>query len=353
MRRARRAKRPLAAVLSCYPPPMESRLTQNRAALRRWLAIAACVLSSVIVWREAAADGVLEGGALERIYGSYAPYAQAFFDDLVRLVLFCLVALPFQALFPGVRRRPKILSYEFWLDAIYWFQGLLLAMLSFFFLLQWITDAIYGRGGYFPALAELPPWLQVLIALWAFDFVVYWRHRIEHTFSLFWAFHAVHHTAEQVDILTTRRLHPLEILTGAVLNAFVFRLGFDLSAAAFAFSLYLYYNYFIHTNVRIRFPGFLRYILVSPFMHQWHHAKINKTGKNYGVVFAWNDWLFGTAQHPDHYPTEFGLDVPPDEQVGQSYVRHLLYPLQYAWARLRAARAPVVVAGDSGEAAAK
>ena len=43
---------------------MESRLTENRATLRRWLAIAACVASSAIVWREAAADGVLEGGAV-------------------------------------------------------------------------------------------------------------------------------------------------------------------------------------------------------------------------------------------------------------------------------------------------
>jgi sterol desaturase/sphingolipid hydroxylase (fatty acid hydroxylase superfamily) len=335
---------------------MASTITGHRATAGRWLGTIACAAACAVAWQQAAAaEPVLEGGALQRIYGSYAPWVQTFYEHFIRLVLFCLVVFPFQALLPAVRRRPKIRTYEFWLDVIYWFQGLLLAVLSFGIALNWIIDALYGRGDrYFPVLAELPIWAQAALAFWAFDFLVYWRHRLEHALSALWAYHAVHHTAEQVDILTTQRIHPFEIAAAALLNAAVMRLGFDPGATAFAFSLYLYYNYFIHANVRLRFPGLLRYILVSPFMHQWHHAKINRTGKNFGVVFAWNDWLFGTAYHPDHYPTEFGLDVPPAERVGQSYVRHLLYPLQYAWARLRPGRMPSAErGGERGEAAAK
>jgi sterol desaturase/sphingolipid hydroxylase (fatty acid hydroxylase superfamily) len=156
-----------------------------------------------------------------------------------------------------------------------------------------------------------------------------------------WSFHAVHHSAEQVDFLTTSRLHPVELALAALCNAAVIRLGVDPAASTAGFSIYLLYNYFIHINVRLRFRGPLRWVLVSPFLHQWHHAKDEAAiGKNVGVVFAWNDRLFGTAYDPEHWPTEFGLSVPEPERVGQSYLRHLLYPVQYAAARIRARPQP-------------
>ena len=251
------------------------------------------------------------------------------------------IALPFQVLAPAVRRRPKILGWEFWLDVLYWCQAAWLLPVAFFGLVGWTVRAVYGGSGpWFPALAGLPYWAQVALAVWAFDFVVYWRHRLEHRLPLLWSFHAVHHTTEQVDVLTASRIHPLELGLGVVCNAGVVRLGLDPAASALGFTIYLNYNYFIHTNVRLRFGGPLRYVLVSPFMHHWHHAKEPEAmGKNVGVVFAWNDWLFGTAHHPDRWPTDYGLAVPAPERVGQSYLRQLVYPLQYGLARGRAWRA--------------
>jgi sterol desaturase/sphingolipid hydroxylase (fatty acid hydroxylase superfamily) len=250
------------------------------------------------------------------------------------------IALPLQYLLPAVRRRPKVLSYEYWLDVLYWCQAAWLLPVAFFAAVGWVVRAAYGGSGpWFPALAGLPYWAQVALAVWAFDFVVYWRHRLEHRLAVLWSFHAVHHTAEQVDVLTASRIHPFELALGVVTNAAVVRLGLDPAATALGFTIYLNYNYFIHTNVRIRFRGPLRYVLVSPFMHQWHHAKeADAMGKNVGVVFAWNDWLFGTAHHPDRWPTEYGLAVPAPERVGQSYLRQLVYPFQYGLARLRARR---------------
>jgi sterol desaturase/sphingolipid hydroxylase (fatty acid hydroxylase superfamily) len=274
----------------------------------------------------------------EKIYGPYYKYVQGLYRSFVQLALLGAIALPFQWLFPAVQRRPKFFSYEFWLDVIYWYQGFWLSLLSFYVFAGWLQMKIYGESGpYFPVLATLPIWLQVVIAIWAYDFIVYWRHRMEHTLTPLWAFHAVHHTTEKVDFLTTTRLHPMELLLGAMLNALVTRMGLHPGAAGLGFAIYLHYNYFVHMNVRIRFPGFLKYVFVSPFMHQWHHAKDEAAmGKNVGVVFAWNDWIFGTAYHPAHYATEFGLNVPAPERVGQSYVRHMLYPLQFAWARAKA-----------------
>lgn len=247
-------------------------------------------------------------------------------------------ALPFQLLLPGVKRRPKVFTYEYWLDVLYWHQGLLLQLLSVPAVLvvldRWAWSWV--PGPWLPSLASLPTWLQVLLAVWLYDLVVYWRHRTEHVFRALWSFHAVHHSTEQVDILTTLRLHPLELVYASVTGAAVLLVGLKAEAAALGYAIYTVWNYFIHTNVRVRFPGFIKYVLVSPFMHQWHHAIDREAaGKNIGVVFAWNDWLFGSAYHPEHWPTRFGIDAPEAQRVPQSYWRQLAYPLQYAWAVLR------------------
>jgi sterol desaturase/sphingolipid hydroxylase (fatty acid hydroxylase superfamily) len=306
------------------------------------LTLLACTLLGMAPLEAGAQIGnePLPESALDRMYGPYAPVIRQAAQVLLHLGIVCLVALPFQALFPGVRRKPKVLSYEYWLDVVYWCQGIWLGLLSFYVLANAVAGAIYGDNvRWFPWLVELPFWVQALIALWAFDFAVYWRHRFEHMFSALWAFHAVHHTAEKVDVLTTLRVHPFELLLGVLFNTAIIRAGLHPAALAMGGAVYIYYNYFIHTNVRIRFPGFLRYVLVSPFMHQWHHATDEAAaGKNVGVVFAWNDWLFGTAYHPSHWPSDFGLSGPKAERVPHSYVRHLLYPLQFLFARTMAWR---------------
>lgn len=317
-------------------------VTASGTALPLTLFVLSCALGSLCpeAWAQAQGQPVPES-LLERWYGPYAPLMRQVAQAILQTGIVCAVALPFQAFFPGIVRKPKILSYEYWLDILYWLQGIWLGLASFFVLADWVVLSIYGNSSqWIPALAKLPYWAQVLIAVWTFDFIVYWRHRLEHTFVGLWAFHAVHHSAEKVDILTTSRLHPFEILLGAILNTFVIRVGLTPSAVALGFTLYLYYNYFIHTNVRIRFSGFLRYVFVTPFMHQWHHATDDAAaGKNLGVVFAWNDWLFGTAYHPQHWPSSFGFTAPRRERLGQSYWWQMFYPLQLAFARLTAPRA--------------
>lgn len=316
------------------------------------IVMASMLISMALFGAEAAAQIVQQSDStsmLERMYGPYAPMMRQIAQMILQIGIIASIALPFQAFFPGILRKPKILSYEYWVDIVYWLQGIWLSLISFYALADWVILALYGNSaGWIPGLGELPSWLQVVLAIWAFDFVVYWRHRIEHAFVGLWAFHAVHHSSEKVDILTTSRLHPGEVLLGMILNTAIIRMGFQPGPAALGFTLYLYYNYFIHTNVKVRFSGKLKYVFVTPFMHQWHHATDEAAaGKNLGVIFAWNDWLFGTAYHPDHWPSTFGLAGPASERVPQSYVRQLLYPLQLAYARLTAGRATVTPSPDS------
>ena len=277
---------------------------------------------------------------LARQPGELGAIAAQIIQTSLNVAAIAMVALPFQLLAPAVQRRPKVATREYWLDVIYWHQGVLLQVVAvpsaLVVLERWMWS--WAPGPWLPSLASLPVWLQVLLAVWLYDLVVYWRHRTEHVFGALWSFHAVHHSAEQVDILTTLRLHPLELVYATLTGAAVLLVGLQAEATAIGYATYTVWNYFIHTNVKVRFSGFMKYVLVTPFMHQWHHALDHEAaGKNIGVVFAWNDWLFGSAYHPAHWPTRFGIDVPEAECISRSYWRQLTYPLLYAWPARRKA----------------
>lgn len=248
------------------------------------------------------------------------------------------IALVLQVLVPAIKRKPKVLTGEYWLDLYYWYQSAIFKALGLFVFFTWMTKQMFaGTGPWIPGVRELPFAVQVLIALWLKDFIVYWRHRLEHTLVVLWSFHAVHHCTEQVDVLTTHRLHPGELALGIVVNAPIAFVGFDPAAMALAFTIYGEWNHFIHMNINVKFNGFLKYIFVTPFMHQWHHAVDEESiSKNVGVVFAWNDWIFGSAYHPEHWPEKFGFTGPESEQLPRSnLLRHWLYPLQLAAVRVR------------------
>lgn len=261
--------------------------------------------------------------------------------DAMYPVLF--IALVLQVIFPAIHRAPKVLTWEYWVDVYYWFQSAIFKALGLFFVFNQINDYLWkGAGPWFPMVRELPFAVQVLLALWLKDLIVYWRHRFEHYFTFLWSFHAVHHCTEQVDVLTTHRLHPGELVVGILVTAPMTCVGFDPAAMTLAFSIYGEWNHFIHMNINVKAPGLLKYIFVTPFMHQWHHALDKESiGKNVGVVFAWNDWIFGSAYHPDHWPSKFGFTAPEEEHLPRSnLILHWLYPLQLLIVRLRNRFAP-------------
>lgn len=269
---------------------------------------------------------------------------------LAQLSLVAALAVPLQIAFPAVRRKSKLTTVEGWDDLFYWFQPALLGFTIYASLSTGAIRFVTERSEpLFPSLATWPFWAQVVVAVWAFDFVVYWRHRFMHVIPFLWPIHAVHHTARQIDFFTTKRLHFLELWLGSVLTGLVvWRFGLALAPLAVGYQIYISFNFFIHTNVRVRFSGPLKYVLVSPFMHRWHHALDAKAiNRNFGVVFAWNDWLFGTALHPEHEPDAYGLDVPAQESARESILAHVLYPLKVALVRLRPAPPSVSESGPA------
>jgi sterol desaturase/sphingolipid hydroxylase (fatty acid hydroxylase superfamily) len=98
--------------------------------------------------------------------------------------------------------------------------------------------AVLPEEGLWLAMAALrmnvagwPLWLQIMAAFLIYDFLSYWIHRAYHRFPVLWAFHVVHHTSEELDWLSTSRLHPIsQALDTAVVGFVLLLIGFPVAA---------------------------------------------------------------------------------------------------------------------------
>ena len=135
------------------------------------------------------------------------------------------------------------------------------------------------------------------------DFTQYWVHRTFHAVSLLWRFHAIHHSAEEMDWLAGSRLHLLDvILTRGLTYVPIFVLGFSESALMVYVVLVAAQATFIHANVRWEFRP-VRRLVATPAFHHWHHsAEREAVDKNFAVHTPVWDMLFGTYYLPDRWP---------------------------------------------------
>jgi sterol desaturase/sphingolipid hydroxylase (fatty acid hydroxylase superfamily) len=177
----------------------------------------------------------------------------------------------------------------------------------------------------FAAVSRQPFWAQAVEAFLLADFLSYWAHRALHG-RAFWAFHAIHHSAVEVDWLTTIRNHPVNVVVQRLmLTTPLLLLGFPVATILAIAPVSAVYNILVHANVDWRF-GPLSRLLVSPALHRWHHAlETQGCNTNYGEALAIWDVMFGTFYFPEGVPQRLGLDDgPPQDVIGQT-----LWPVQY------------------------
>jgi sterol desaturase/sphingolipid hydroxylase (fatty acid hydroxylase superfamily) len=53
------------------------------------------------------------------------------------------------------------------------------------------------------------------------DFFAYWNHRLMHALPPLWRLHALHHSDSDLDVTTTIRHHPVEVLAQSALDAWL------------------------------------------------------------------------------------------------------------------------------------
>ena len=176
------------------------------------------------------------------------------------------------------------------------------------------------------AIASWPLWAQALGMLVIGDFVGYWIHRRFHHSARLWRLHAVHHSSEELDWLSSVRVHPLnQIIQVSLRLSVLYVIGFAPGTLAGYTPFLSLFAIGLHANVPWRF-GPLGYVIASPAWHRWHHAADTQgEGRNFaGLLPVW-DFMFGTAHFPHRQPERYGLR---DEVMPVGVWRQLLYPFR-------------------------
>jgi sterol desaturase/sphingolipid hydroxylase (fatty acid hydroxylase superfamily) len=174
------------------------------------------------------------------------------------------------------------------------------------------------------ATEHWPGWLLVPLTVVAMDGANWLAHYADHRLDPLWRFHALHHSQEELSVLTSFRAHPLMHTTGFLLATVpVVALMPARPIAPVLITIYVCIGTLQHANIRWTFGPAGR-ILVSPAYHRLHHAP-DTQDVNLGVVLTIWDVLAGLAKFPARADAvgRTGLDGRPvpveqDDSAGSS-----------------------------------
>lgn len=167
---------------------------------------------------------------------------------------------------------------------------------------------------------------QAVVALVGGDLGVYGIHRLQHTVPWLWRFHAVHHSAEEMDWLVAFRFHPLDLFLVRVASLGpLMALNLTPSAIAIFIAVSAWQGWLVHANVRVPY-GALRWLVVSPEFHHWHHsAEREAHDRNYASLVACWDVLFGTVYLPrGRQPLRYGIE----QSMPASWIGRFVHPFR-------------------------
>jgi sterol desaturase/sphingolipid hydroxylase (fatty acid hydroxylase superfamily) len=261
-----------------------------------------------------------------------------FLGPVKALLIAAAIFVPFERL-AGLHRTQRAFRRGWAMDAL---TGLMNGVLLYAALLAVLASVDAAAAWSAPQLrhwiAMSPLIVQAALALALGDLGVYGIHRLQHTVPWLWRFHAVHHSADEMDWLVGFRFHPIDLflLRLASLGPLV---ALNLSPAAIGIFVGVsgWQAWLVHANVRMPY-GPLRWLVVSPEFHHWHHsAERAAYDRNYASLVAWWDVLFGTVFLPSgRQPLHYGIE----EHVPPGWIGRFFHPFRRLDARGH-------VAGDS------
>jgi sterol desaturase/sphingolipid hydroxylase (fatty acid hydroxylase superfamily) len=145
--------------------------------------------------------------------------------------------------------------------------------------------------------AHWPGWLVIPLTVVAMDAANWLAHYADHRVGALWRFHALHHSQEELSVLTSFRAHPLMHTTGFLLATVpVVVLLPARPIAPVLITIYVCIGTLQHANLRWTF-GPLGRMIVSPAYHRLHHDREDQH-INLGVVLTIWDLLAGRARFP-------------------------------------------------------
>jgi sterol desaturase/sphingolipid hydroxylase (fatty acid hydroxylase superfamily) len=260
---------------------------------------------------------------------------QAILITLLRLSLWLailvVIFVPLERLFAA--HPQKILRKGIGADLGYFFISTLLpaALLSAPMALVALMIRRAMPSGFLAMTAAWPLWLKAVAALIVSEIGYYWAHRLSHQIPFLWRFHAIHHSAEDMDFLVNTRAHPVDLVfsrLAALIPMYILGLGGPKIPSGnlvpvLATLITTTWGFFIHANLRWRF-GPLEWLISTPAFHHWHHTLSGPINRNYSSTLPWLDRVFGTHYLPKEWPTAYGIE----EKLPDSLSDQLFYPLQ-------------------------
>lgn len=160
------------------------------------------------------------------------------------------------------------------------------------------------------------PIIQLLIIFVLSDIKHYLWHRFMHKMP-FWELHKYHHSATEMNLVTTTRGHFIEKGFLTLFDAVMF-IVFGVTAHYFVVLVFAreFYAFLLHSNLQWSLGWVGKYILISPLDHRLHHGLDQAYfDKNFGTFFVWWDKLFGSYQRATK-KVAIGVKGSPYNQLG-------------------------------------
>ena len=264
----------------------------------------------------------------------FHPSWRNYFWWLVSLSLFVWLL---EIIFPW-RKEQGAFRKDFWLDGFYMFFNFFLFSLIGYNALSNVAVDLFNKFLFSVGVENLvavniaswPGWSQLFFLFILSDFLQWNIHRLLHHVPWLWNFHKVHHSVEEMGFAAHLRYHWMETIIYKGLQYIpLAMIGFGLQDFFIVHIFSVAIGHFNHANLNITW-GPLKYILNSPNMHIWHHARHLPEGKlsvNYGISLSIWDYLFGTAWVPRSGRDE-ALGFEGVEKFPETFVNQVTYPFR-------------------------
>jgi sterol desaturase/sphingolipid hydroxylase (fatty acid hydroxylase superfamily) len=153
--------------------------------------------------------------------------------------------------------------------------------------------------------------IEFILTVFLITFIHYFYHRALHHPAM-WELHKLHHSADEMNIFTASREHPLVVAVYVILISIPSAIFGIRPEVIFVYkSLEGFYNLFLHSKVDL-FPKFTKSFMISTADHHIHHStNPAHHNTNFGMVLNIWDKIFSTYFPADkNKKINFGIEDP-------------------------------------------